>query len=372
MEFSPSEEQVYVRQVASQILQDQFSDEALVAFEASGEPMHAEAWHHLAEAGLLGLTLPERLGGMNLGLMELLVLVEETGRAVAPVPVASTLVLGALPIVEFGSESQRSLLLTGVAEGTRLLTAALTDAGASEPYAVATTARVDGDGWVLDGVKQAVPALLSANYVIVPAQTRDGLRCFVVSTSQGGVNVTPQRLMNDELAGQLTLEAVHVSDEARLDGLTVEWMVERALLAQAAEILGMGRAALALTASYTGTRKQFGTPIGAFQAVQQRVADMYIALQALEVALLQAAWRTANGLPADREVRIAAYWAGESGHHIVSAATHLHGGMGFDRDYALHRYYLRTKRLEFSLRGTGALLEELGRWVVEHGATQRV
>ena len=371
MEFTPSEEQVFVREVASQILDDQFSDDALAAFDVSGETMHREAWGHLAEAGLLGLALPEAVGGMALGLMELLVLVEEVGRTIAPVPITPTLVLGALPISEFGTEDQRAALLAGVADGETVLTAALADAGAADPHAAATTARVEGGGWVLDGVKVAVPALTAARTVLVPAQTPDGVQCFAVDTSQGGVTVTPQQLMNDEWVGELSLEAVHVLDSARLAGLTVDWLIDRAHLAQAAEILGMGRTALALTAAYTGTRHQFGMPIGAFQAVQQRAADMYIALQALEVALLQAAWRTANGLPADRETRIARYWAGHSGHHIVSAATHLHGGMGFDRDYALHRYYLRTKRLEFSLRGAGAQLEALGRWIVEHGTTQR-
>ncbi len=146
------------------------------------------------------------------------------------------------------------------------------------------------------------------------------------------------------------------------DGMpaAVPWLLERATVAMCALVLGVAREALILTAKYTTERKQFGAPIGSFQAVRQRAADAFVDLQCLEVSTWRAAWLLANERAATSEVHAAAYWAAEGGHRIVAAAQHLHGGMGFDRDYPLHRYFLTAKRWELSLGGAREHLQRLG------------
>ncbi len=140
----------------------------------------------------------------------------------------------------------------------------------------------------------------------------------------------------------------------------VEWIVERAQAGLCAIAVGVCEEALRLTAEYTKTREQFDRPIATFQAVGQRAADAYIDTEAIRLTAWQAAWRIAEGLPASAEVAIAKYWAAEGGQRVVHAAQHLHGGMGVDRDYPLHRYFLWAKHLELTLGGATPNLLKLG------------
>ena len=138
------------------------------------------------------------------------------------------------------------------------------------------------------------------------------------------------------------------------------WLLDRANVGMAALSLGVARQALFTTANYVRERHQFGQPIGTFQAVSQRAADAWMDVEAMDVSLLQAAWRLSAGEPAGPSVALARYWACEGGHRVVAAAQHLHGGMGFDKDYSLYRYFLWSKRLEFGLGGGAAQLSRIG------------
>ena len=140
----------------------------------------------------------------------------------------------------------------------------------------------------------------------------------------------------------------------------IEWLVQRTTAALALAQAGAAAAALALVAEYTKTREQFGKPIATFQAVGQRAADAYVDTEAIRLTAWQAAWRIAEGLPADKEVAIAKFWAADGGQRVVHAAVHLHGGVGVDRDYPLHRYFLMTKHLELTLGGATEQLLQLG------------
>jgi alkylation response protein AidB-like acyl-CoA dehydrogenase len=143
-------------------------------------------------------------------------------------------------------------------------------------------------------------------------------------------------------------------------GPVLDWLLERATAAYCAEMVGVCEEALRLTAEYTKTREQFGRVIASFQAVGQRAADAYIDTEAIRLTAIQAAWRLASGLPASGEVAVAKFWAADGGQRVVHAAQHLHGGMGVDRDYPLHRYFLWAKQLELTLGGATAQLRHLG------------
>jgi len=371
MDFSYSEEQQTVRGLAREILEREATQERLRAAERGADWHEAALWRQLSDANLLGIAIPESLGGMGMSFCELCVLLEELGRAALPSAAFATLVLGALPLTQFGSAAQKAHWLPRVASGEALLTAALDDAASADPFAPGTRARRDGAGWVLDGAKRFVPHARAASALLIPAHSEDGVALFVVeSAASSGVKLEPRVTSSGEPLFSLTLAGVRVGADARLpaDGAQIlRWLQPRALTALAALQVGVCDRALAITAGYTRERVQFGVPIGMFQAVQHREADAFIDLEAMRWVMWRAAYRLAQGLAAEREARVAKLWAAEGGSRIVNAALHLHGGIGSDVDYPIHRYFLWSKGLELALGGASAQLAALGADIAAHG-----
>src|SRR5436309_60936 len=358
MDFSFTPEPEALREPARRLLEDHVTAARLKAVEAAPDGFDRAAWHALAEARLLGVALPEDDGGSGLGVLELCLLPEQVGRAVAPVPVFPTLVLGALAIAESGTAEQRRRWLPGVTTGEVVLTAALVEPGADDPEAPATAAARDGASWRLDGVKTCVPAAQLAARVLVPARLADGsVGIFLVDPRGRGCTLERQVATNREPQARLVLDG---APGDVLPGANVGWLVERALVGLAAMQLGVTERALRLTAEYTARREQFDRPIASFQAVHQRAADAYIDVEAIRLTTWQAAWRLAAGLPATAEVAVAKFWASEAAHRVVYAAQHLHGGIGVDLDYPLHRYYLWAKQIELTLGSGTRQLVRLG------------
>ena len=283
----------------------------------------------------------------------------------APVPLLPTLVLGALPIAEHGTPEQRRRYLPPVVAGDLVLTAALVEVG-TEPTRPVTVARRDGAVWRLDGVKICVPAAHVAGRVLVPAATgEDAVGLFLLDPTADGVHADDQQTTSHQPESRLELAGAPVAVEDVLGdpeggGPVLDWLLERATVAYCALAVGVCEEAVRLTAEYTKTREQFDRVIASFQAVGQRVADAYIDTEAIRLTAVQAAWRLASGLPAAEEVAVAKFWAADGGQRVVHAAQHLHGGMGVDRDYPLHRYFLWAKQLELTLGGATAQLRHLG------------
>ena len=360
MDFSFSEEQQEISGLARRILEDQMTEERLRELNASVDFFDRRAWAELAKANLLGLALPDDVGGSGLGVIELCLVLEQVGRTVAPVPVYPSIALGALAVAEFGSAALRQQVLPGVIDGSTILTAALVEpVPHSDPARPSTSAVRDGDDWRVSGIKTCVPAAHLAQLMLVPASTPDGVAVFLIDPSAPGVSITRQATTNRDPEGHLTLHGVSVGPDAVLTGDSiVEWMLDRATLGLCAMQLGVTARALEMTADYTKTRQQFDRPIATFQAVGQRAADAYINVEGIRLTLWQAAWRLSEGLPARTEIEVAKYWACEGGHIVVHAAQHLHGGIGVDVDYPLHRYFLWGKKIEFSL---GTAVQQLRR-----------
>jgi alkylation response protein AidB-like acyl-CoA dehydrogenase len=365
MDFDLSDEQQDLRTLAAQILEGEVTIERLKETDAGAEHFDRALWAKLGAAGLLGVAVPEAHGGLGYGFLEAAVVLEQIGRTVAPVPYLASVVLAGLPVARFGTDAQQARFLPGLAAGETVLTAALVEFGA-DPLAPRTTARRDGDGWVLDGAKDCVPAGLVADTVLVPAATDDG-GIVLAQVAPGAAGVTRERqdTTNDDPEARLVLAGVRVDDADVLgspaDGAAaLGWILERATTAQCVTMVGVCEAALRMTAEYTKTREQFGRAIATFQAVGQRAADAYIDTEAIRLTAWQAAWRLAEGLPATAEVAVAKFWAAEGGQRVVHAAQHLHGGMGVDRDYPLHRYFLLAKKLELTLGGATPQLVKLG------------
>jgi alkylation response protein AidB-like acyl-CoA dehydrogenase len=362
MDFEFSEEQEAVRDLAAQILGERATHERLKEFEAGSELYDSATWGELAKANLLGIALPEDVGGSGLGFIEACLLLEQVGRTAAPLPLLETVVMGALPIAAFGSPDQQQRHLPAVVAGDRVLTAALVELGAP-PEQPTTTATRDGAVWRLDGVKICVPAGLSAAFVLVPARTgEDGIAVLLVDPEAGGVTRERQETTSGRPEARLELAGARgeLLGAEGTGAAVLEWIVARTTVGLCALAIGVCEEALRLTAEYTKTREQFERPIATFQAVGQRAADAYIDTEAIRLTAWQAAWRLSEGLPAAHEVAIAKYWASEGGQRVVHAASHLHGGVGVDKDYPLHRYFLLAKQLELTLGGTTPQLLKLG------------
>ena len=381
MDFSYSEEQEAVGQLAGQIFGERATHERLKEVEAAagdGGPIDRDLWRELAGAGLVGIHLPEDVGGAGLDFVAACLVVEAAGRTAAYVPVIETMVYGALPIARCGSDAQRGAWLPGVASGETILTAAMAElvgevvvSGGTEP---ATVAALQPDGsWVLDGVKACVQAALVADALLVPATCKaedgsvTGVAVFIVDAGADGLTVTRQTTTTGRPEAIVELSGVRVGadrllGEGTADGATViDLITEHATTALCVFEAGVCASALELTAEYTKNRVQFEKPIATFQAVGQRAADAYVDTEAIRLTAWQAASRLAAGLPSAPEVAVAKYWAAEGGQRVVHAASHLHGGVGVDRDYPLHRFFLLTEQVEFTLGGANESLRRLGR-----------
>jgi alkylation response protein AidB-like acyl-CoA dehydrogenase len=369
MDFRFSEEQEAVEHLAGQVIAGHATVERVKEVERSEERIDRELWQALADAGLLAIAVPEEHGGSGLGVIELCLLLEQQGRHVAPVPVWPTLVLGALAIAEHGTPVQQQEWLPGVPGGEVILTAALAESGANDPFRPSIRATRDGETWRLDGTKPSVPAAHVADRVLVPAAIGDGdVAVFLVDPAGPGVERAVGETTDRSRIAQLTLDSApgeplgDVADGARV----LSWMVDRALVGLCALQVGVAEGALRMAADYTSQRHQFGRPLSTFQGVALKAADAYIDTEAMRVTLWQAAWRLTAGLDATREVLVAKWWAAEGGQRVVHITQHLHGGMGADVDYSVHRYFLWGKQIEVTLGGASAQLARLGRTLKEY------
>ncbi|MGO1056068.1 acyl-CoA dehydrogenase family protein [Crossiella sp. CA198] len=353
MDFSMTEAQDALSTVAGEILADQVTQERLRAAESGPDRFDRPLWNMLGASGLLGAGIPEALGGSGYGVLEQCSVLVALGRAVAPVPYLASTVLAASAIAEFGGSIARDRWLPGALAGETVLTAALTDETAS-------TAEPTGDGWLLTGTKTAVPAGGIAAAFLVPADTPDGPRVFLVTPEDPRVSVRRQETVDGAGTAQLELSATPLPADRVLDPAAVEFLHTRAVLGWCALQLGITERALELTAGYARERVQFGRPIGQFQAVAQRLADAYVDVQGIRLTLWQAAWRVSEGLPSSEALATAKFWAADAGHRVAHTAVHVHGGVGIDLDHRLQRYFVAAKHAEFALGGATAHLRALG------------
>jgi len=375
MDFSFTEEQTSIRQAIREILADLVTDESLKALEKSGSSFHEVAWKALAEAEMLGIAIPEAYGGAAFGFMELCLLLDEVGRTVAPIPALPTLVSAALPIAAFGTDEQKERLLPGVVKGELLLSAAFAQVGHQDPKRPAAKAVRTSSGYALTGEFTNVSVADRAARILVGAEIEgEGIAVFLLDPKASGVKLGAQRGTNGEHLALLTLDGASVDERDVLAGpdrgaAVLGYAIDHTLVGMCALEHGIADGALHMTARYATERKQFGMPIGAFQAVKQRLADAYIDAQAIEVTMLKAAYKLSRGEAAEREVAVAKYWAADAGARVLAAAQHIHGGMGFDRDYPLHRYFLQSKHCEMTLGGASASLARLGSDIAARGLT---
>ena len=371
MDFSYGDEQRAAIELAREILSDHCSPQRLRALEQTNGPrFDRDLWSKIANSGLIAAGISEADGGAGLGFIAVAGILEQVGRTVAPVPLLETSVLGVLPLAEFGTPAQKKTWLPPVLQGDVVATAALVEPH-RDPAQPETRAVLDASRYRISGRKLCVPAGPIADLMLVPAALADGgVGVFLVESAASGVkhielattSLQPESLLElDGAPGDLLGNPNRGAE-------IVRWLELRATAALCAFAAGVCAEALRLTAEYTKTRKQFGQPIATFQAVGQRAADAFVDTEAVRLTALQAAWRIHAGLPAEAAVATAKIWAAQAGSRVVRAAQHLHGGVGVDREYPLHRYYVHARQLELTLGGGEQQLRRLGRLIAADAA----
>jgi acyl-CoA dehydrogenase len=369
MDFTQNEAERELADLSRRILTGRLTPERLRAVEA-GDGFDRALWADLAGAGILSAALPEVLGGAGLGLLAQCCVLTELGRAVAPVPYLASIMLGAGALARFGTPGQQQRWAAPAGRGEVILTAALAEEDGDDPRAPSVTAEPvtgeaeAGGGWRLSGVKTTVFAAPQAGLMLVPTATPPGVTVFLVDPAGGGVAVEPQRVTGGTV-GRVVLDSARLPAD-RVLGSPAEgreitrWLLSHATVGLCAWQLGVVERALEMTAEYARHRVQFGKPIGGFQAVSQRLADGYIDVEAVRLTMWQAAWQLASGQPSETAIATAKFWAADAGHRVAHTAVHVHGGVGIDLDYPLHRYFLAAKLAEFALGGATTQLRRIG------------
>jgi len=366
VDFTLEETQQAVARLAAEVLDQGRTAAAPSPVPADG--YDSALWKELGLAGLLSLALPEELGGDGLGVMDVMVLLTEVGRRASAVPALATLGLGVLPVVRWGGHDLQRALLAGVAAGDAVLTAAVREPSDVMPQVPATTATLDdGSGPVVSGtvsgVKVGVPYAAAADWILVPASVASGARrVVIVARSAEGVSLrrTPSASGDPEYTLRMDEAPVaHVLGEAAGGGGVTD-IYQLALAGACALADGAVAGALALTTAHVASRQQFGRPLAAFQAVAQQIADVYIASRTLHLATLSACWRLHAGLEAGDDLDMAAYWLAEQAPAALMTCHHLHGGIGMDVSYPLHRYSSLVRDLVRFVGGAQYRLDRLG------------
>jgi len=354
MDFGFTEEQEFLRRTARDLLAE-CAPMTLVRDVMESSASHSpEVWKRMAELGWMGLALPERYGGAELGMVELCIVLEELGRSLAPVPFLPTAIAGAL-ILETGGEAQKQGWLERIGAGEVIATLAITEArGTENPGDLTARATPAGGGWVLEGRKRFVPDAGSSEVLVVVARTggegESGLGLFLVPRETAGVEVTAISSM-DLLRPlyDVSFRGVQLPADALLGGDRDAWprlarVLDRARVMIAAEMLGGAEKCLESSVAYAKERVQFGRPIGVNQAIKHKCADMLFEVESARSITYYAAWAAQED---DDEATLTASMAkayvGDAYRHVSAENIQIHGGVGFTWEYDCHLYLKRAR-----------------------------
>lgn len=362
MDFELNEEQRAIAEMAGSLFADYCTDDRLRAFDGAGEPFMAGLWKSCVETGLHALAIPEDFGGSGLGMTELMLVLEAQGRALGQVPLWRHQ-LAAASLAKFTPDAAAETV-QAAAESQRLLTLALDGLANAQGIALHAT-EVEG-GWRLDGTVTAVPLGANVCQALLLARMAGAPRLLLVDLRVAGIDKTPGVFAQGEAVADLRFSGLVVPSEALLPVAALDWLESRAIAALAALQLGVSAEQIRRTVEYVNERRQFDRAIGSFQAVQMSMADAHIAVEALRSALWQLVWRLDAGLPATAEALATKYLACEAGHLVGHKAQHVHGGIGVDLTYPIHRYLYWSRALGITLGGSAATLERLGDWLANN------
>jgi len=361
MNFGFNDEQELLRSTARKFFDNECGSDVVRKLMETAPGMSPELWSKLAEQGWLGLVYPEAYDGLGLGLVDLVVLMEEMGRAVVPGPYFSSVLLGGLAIVEAGSEAQKKEWLPRIAAGDRRVTLAWMEPSAQlGPAGVTVPAVEKGGRYTLSGTKLFVHDAHTADAIVVAARTRpgagpEGVSLFLLPKETKGLAVTLLPTMDQtRKLCEVTLSDVTVGADALLGAPGAGWaplarVLDRATVALCAEMCGGAQKVLDMTVEYAKIRQAFGRPIGSYQGVKHRAADMLVDVENSKSITYYAAWAVDEGSPeAPLAVSMAKAYVSDAFRRVSAAGIQLHGGIGFTWEHDLHLYFKRAKGSEFT------------------------
>jgi alkylation response protein AidB-like acyl-CoA dehydrogenase len=370
MDFALNEQQEMLKTMARDFLSKEYPEKLLREMASDERGYTPELWSKMAEMNWMGLAIPEEYGGVG-DFLDLNVVLEEMGRVCLISPFFSTVVLGASAIIEAGSNDQKQRLLPSIVEGKLIVALALTEPSAQyTPDAVTMKATPQDGGFILRGTKLFVPDAHVSDYLVCVARTKeagnpqDGITLFLVDIKSHGLGCKLLKTIAGEKQCEVTFDNVRVPKEGVLGEIDKGWLYAEKVLAKAAvarcaEMVGGAQQVFEMTLDYAKEREAFGHPIGAFQSIQHRCADMLIDVEGSRFITYQAAWRLNEGLPAAKEVAIAKAWVSQAFRRVVNSSHQIHGTIGFTEDHVLHFYTKRARAHEFSFGDVDFHLEQL-------------
>jgi len=377
VDISFTEEQEMLRNTASDFLAKECPKSMVRELEEDEEKGYSpELWKKMAELGWMGLVIPEEYDGMGMTFQDLAIILEEMGRNILPGPFFCTVVEGALPVLDFGSDEQKSEFLPKIASGELIFTMAHLEAsGVYGASGIAAKAAAKGDSFVINGTKLFVEMAQVADYLICVTRTKegaspeDGITLFIVDARSPGISCKVIPTIGMDKLCEVRFEDVTVPKANMLGELDKGWpivekVMEGGTVAKCAESLGGIQASVDMTVAYSKERVQYDRPIGAFQALQHIMADMWITLQTAKYLVYEAVWMESEGLACAKMAAMAKAYVNESYKWITERAVSLHGGIGTSRDHDVGLYYRRAKAADIAFGGTDlhreAVAKEIG------------
>lgn len=358
MDFDLSEQQEMLMKSARDFLRKECPKSLVWEMEKDDRGYSIELWRKMADMGWMGLVLPEEYGGTGGSFLDLVILLEEMGRACLPGPFFSTIVLGAIPVLDAGSDAQRNLVLPKVATGELILTLALTESeGGYSPQAINMTATADDSRYRINGIKFFVPDAHIADYIICVTRTdqreeaEEGISLFLLEARSPGISSRLLKTIAGDKQCKVLFNNVEVAGQSLIGQLGKGWKVasillEKAAVAECARMIGGARYVLEITTGYAKQRIQFGRPIGSFQSIWHKCADMAIALDGAVYLTYQTAWKISQRLPTTMGVSATKAWVSEACRQICFEGQYIHAGLGYTEDHEMQLYFRRAKRGE--------------------------
>jgi pimeloyl-CoA dehydrogenase small subunit len=360
MDFELSDEQRLLQDSITRLMGDRYAFEQRKNYLKAPEGFSPALWSQYAELGLLGLPFAEEYGGFGGGAQEIMLVMQAFGRALILEPFLATVVLGGTALRLAGSDAQKSAMLPAIAEGRVKLAFAHSERQARYDLTdVVTTAKRSSGGWVLDGAKSVVAHGDAADRLVLSARTSgdrydaDGITLFLVDTTAPGLARRGYATRDEQRAADVALSGVAVADGDVLGEVgkgfsTVQRIVEAGIAATASEAVGAMEAMHSMTLEYSKTREQFGKPIGSYQVVQHRLADMFMTMEQGRSMAMLATMMVEHPDAAERarKIAMAKVGVGQAGRYVSQSAIQMHGGIGMTEEYAVGHYFRRCMVIE--------------------------
>jgi alkylation response protein AidB-like acyl-CoA dehydrogenase len=361
MKLTLTEEQEMLRKTARDFLADKCSKTFVKQMKESEAGYSRELWQEMAELGWMGLAFPEKYSGGDMNFLDLAVLLEEMGRACLPGPFFSTVILGGLPILDFGSEEQKQEYLPKLIRGEKIFTLALTEPGYQnyDSSSIIVEATPDNGNYIINGTKLFVPDAHIADYLLCIARTRpeNGVGIFLTDANNVRISYTVLKTIAGDKLCEVVFDEVPIPKANILGQFDQGWsavqkIIERATVGKCCEMVGNMQRILEMTIDYAKERKQFDRPIGSFQVIQHYCANMATDVDGARLSTYQAAWMLSEGLPCTKEVAIAKAWIGEASQRVSALAHQIHGAIGVTIEHDLHLYTRCAKAAELAYGDT--------------------